>query len=257
MAAKKSGKKKVVRSKVVAALSSPRARSSNDKTPRTKKATAARRPKVAAAPSKSATAPAKVADAATRKSVPRKPVAARSASAASKPRGGAIEAEGRVATARSVEAPIAEGDLAPAFELADHSGTSINSAELAGKAYVLYFYPKDDTPGCTAQACSFRDAAREFDKVGVRVIGVSPDSGASHQKFRAKHELPFTLLSDTDKALSSAYGAWAKKKNYGREYMGVVRSTFLIGADGVVRRAWRGVRVNGHVAQVQAAAESL
>jgi peroxiredoxin Q/BCP len=257
MAAKKSGKKKIVRSKVVAAASSARARSSNDKTPRTKKATAARRPKVAAAATKLAAAPAKVADVATRKSIPRKPVAARSAPAASKQRGGALEAKGRAATARSVEAPIAEGDLAPPFELADHSGTTIKSAELAGKAYVLYFYPKDDTPGCTVEACGFRDAAREFDKVGVRVIGVSPDNGPSHQKFRAKHELPFTLLSDTDKALASAYGAWAKKKNYGREYMGVVRSTFLVGADGVVRRAWRAVRVNGHVAQVQTAAESL
>jgi len=257
MAAKKSGKKKVVRSKAVAAASSARARPSNDKTPRTKKATTAPRPKVAAAPRKSAAAPAKVATLTTRKSAVRKPVLAASAPVASKQRGGAIAAKGRVATARPEEAPLAEGDPAPAFALADHTGTTVTSAELTGQPYVLYFYPKDDTPGCTVEACGFRDAIREFDKVGVRVIGVSPDSGVSHQKFRAKHELPFTLLSDSDKALSSAYGAWAKKKNYGREYMGVVRSTFLVGADGVVRRAWRGVRVNGHVAQVQAAAESL
>jgi peroxiredoxin Q/BCP len=136
-------------------------------------------------------------------------------------------------------------------------GAEVSSAGLAGTPYVLYFYPKDDTPGCTTEACGFRDALPDFEKLGVRVLGVSPDSSASHQRFRVKYELPFTLLSDADKSLSSAYGAWALKKNYGREYMGVVRSTFLVDASGVIRNAWRGVKVNGHVEKVQAAAAAL
>ncbi len=154
-------------------------------------------------------------------------------------------------------AALGEGDRAPSFELEDYRGGTLSSKDLGGQAYVLYFYPKDDTPGCTTQACGFRDAAAPFDRAGVRVIGVSPDSIASHQKFSAKYQLPFSLLSDVEQQLATAYGAWALKKNYGREYMGVVRSTFLINADGVIVKAWRGVRVNGHVAAVQAAAEQL
>jgi peroxiredoxin len=153
--------------------------------------------------------------------------------------------------------PLDQGDRAPAFTLIDHRGQSISSAELAGHPYVLYFYPKDDTPGCTVEACGFRDAASEFDKAGVRVIGVSPDNVASHQRFIAKHNLPFTLLCDGEQELATAYGTWALKKNYGREYMGIVRSTFLIGGDGLIKNAWRSVRVNGHVAAVQAAAQQL
>jgi thioredoxin-dependent peroxiredoxin len=152
---------------------------------------------------------------------------------------------------------VAEGDTAPSFALPDQGGARVSSGELAGQPYVLYFYPKDDTPGCTTQACGFRDALPDFEKLGVRVIGVSPDSSASHERFRTKYELPFTLLSDADKQLSTAYGAWALKKNYGREYMGVVRSTFLVDSEGVIRHAWRGVKVNGHVEKVQAAAASL
>ena len=154
-------------------------------------------------------------------------------------------------------AGVTEGDAAPSFELDDQAGASLSSAELDGKPYVLYFYPKDDTPGCTTQACGFRDALPDFKKLGVRVIGVSPDSSSSHERFVAKYSLPFTLLSDPDKTLSAAYGVWAKKQNYGREYMGVVRSTFLIDADGVVQKTWRSVKVNGHVEQVQAAAAAL
>jgi peroxiredoxin Q/BCP len=157
----------------------------------------------------------------------------------------------------SVPARVDAGDAAPSFTLPDETGAKVSSAELAGSPYVLYFYPKDDTPGCTTEACGFRDALPEFEKLGVRVLGVSPDSSVSHQRFRAKYELPFTLLSDADKALSTAYGAWALKKNYGREYMGVVRSTFLVDAAGVIRNAWRGVKVNGHVEKVQAAAAAL
>jgi peroxiredoxin Q/BCP len=152
---------------------------------------------------------------------------------------------------------LSAGDAAPSFALPDETGAQVSSADLAGSPYVLYFYPKDDTPGCTTEACGFRDALSDFEKLGVRVLGVSPDSSASHQRFRAKYELPFTLLSDADKSLSSAYGAWALKKNYGREYMGVVRSTFLVDASGVIRNAWRGVKVNGHVEKVQAAAAAL
>jgi len=150
-----------------------------------------------------------------------------------------------------------EGDRAPRFTLTDQRGKPVSSEELAGHPYVLYFYPKDDTPGCTLQACGFRDAASEFERAGVRVIGVSPDNVASHQKFIAKHKLPFTLLCDGEQELATAYGTWALKKNYGREYMGIVRSTFLIGADGLIKKAWRTVRVNGHVAAVQAEAQQL
>jgi thioredoxin-dependent peroxiredoxin len=158
---------------------------------------------------------------------------------------------------RASSTPLGEGDRAPRFELSDHRGESLSSDDLAGHPYVLYFYPKDDTPGCTVEACGFRDAASEFEEAGVRVIGVSPDNVASHQRFIAKHKLPFTLLCDGEQELATAYGTWALKKNYGREYMGIVRSTFLIGADGVIKNAWRSVRVNGHVAAVQAAAQQL
>jgi thioredoxin-dependent peroxiredoxin len=152
---------------------------------------------------------------------------------------------------------LAAGDRAASFELPDQSGASVSSAELAGKPYVLYFYPKDDTPGCTTQACGFRDAAADFEGVGVRVIGVSPDSVSSHQRFVSKYGLPFTLLSDSSQKLAAAYGVWSLKKNYGREYMGIVRSTFLINGEGVVQKVWRSVRVNGHVPEVQAAAAEL
>jgi peroxiredoxin Q/BCP len=149
------------------------------------------------------------------------------------------------------------GDRAPSFELPDQDGATLSSASLAGQPYVLYFYPKDDTPGCTTEACGFRDAFPELDGAGVRVLGVSPDSIASHQRFVGKYGLPFTLLSDSSRELASAYGVWALKKNYGREFMGIVRSTFLVDGAGVVRKVWRGVRVNGHVPEVRAAAAEL
>jgi peroxiredoxin Q/BCP len=122
---------------------------------------------------------------------------------------------------------------------------------------VLYFYPKDDTPGCTTEACAFRDTLSEFESLGVRVIGVSPDSSTSHERFRKKYGLQFPLLSDPEHTLASAYGVWAMKKNYGREYMGIVRSTFLIDAGGRIRNAWRNVRVNGHIDAVRGAAAAL
>jgi peroxiredoxin Q/BCP len=153
--------------------------------------------------------------------------------------------------------PPGIGDDAPAFELSDHEGKRFSSEALAGKPYVLYFYPKDDTPGCTREACDFRDARASFEANGVRVIGVSPDSVASHGKFGGKYGLNFPLLADVDRELTKAYGAWVLKKNYGREYLGVERSTFLVGADGKLKQIWRRVRVNGHVAAVQEAAAAL
>jgi peroxiredoxin Q/BCP len=165
----------------------------------------------------------------------------------------------RASYARKLAAALAPGGQVWVvdFTLDSDTGESVTLSSLQGSPVVLYFYPKDDTPGCTAQACGIRDAWGEFEKAGAVVLGVSPDGVASHQKFVAKYGLPFTLLSDTSRELASAYGVWALKKNYGREFMGIVRSTFLVDGEGVVRKAWRGVRVNGHVPAVQAAAAEL
>lgn len=148
---------------------------------------------------------------------------------------------------------IVPGSKAPEFRLQDQAGRWVTSKELRGAPYVLYFYPKDDTPGCTQEACDFRDAISAFKRAGAHVIGVSPDSVATHAKFSAKQRLPFTLLSDNSRELCNAYGAWVKKRLYGREYMGVERSTFVVGPTGLVRRVWRGVKVPGHAAAVLAA----
>jgi len=153
----------------------------------------------------------------------------------------------------AASASLAEGSKAPAFSLPDETGTVVSSASLAGKPYVIYFYPKDDTPGCTKEACDFRDNLKAFNGAKVRVLGVSPDDPKRHAKFKEKYGLNFTLLSDVDKTLIGAYGIWIKKLNYGREYMGVQRSTFLIDKSGRVAKAWNGVRVPGHVEAVLAA----
>jgi thioredoxin-dependent peroxiredoxin len=155
------------------------------------------------------------------------------------------------------KAALGVGDKAPSFALADAAGVRVTSSSLAGKPYVLYFYPKDNTPGCTQEACAFRDQYRDFKKLGVEVLGVSPDSVKTHQGFTEKQELPFRLLSDESKELASAYGVWALKKNYGREFMGIVRSTFLVDAAGKIVQAWRGVRVNGHVEAVALEAKKV
>lgn len=152
---------------------------------------------------------------------------------------------------------LTEGTQAPAFELPDQRGTVVSSASLAGKPYVLYFYPKDNTPGCTIEACDFRDNFGRFKQTQVQVFGVSPDSSKSHAGFAEKFELPFTLLADADKSLVNAYGVWVKKLNYGREYMGVERSTFLVGADGTIKKVWRNVKVKGHADQVLEQASAL
>jgi len=134
--------------------------------------------------------------------------------------------------------PVEAGKKAPAFKLQDASGRTVTLADFAGKDLILYFYPKDDTPGCTKEACGFRDEWAALRKRGVAVVGVSPDSGASHQKFAAKYKLPFTLLSDPDRKAMKDYGAWGEKMLYGKKTTGVIRSTVWIGRDGKVKKHW-------------------
>ena len=164
----------------------------------------------------------------------------------------AVKAPAKAAAPKSGGARVGEGSKAPAFSLVDDSGTLVSSASLAGKPYVLYFYPKDDTPGCTKEACDFRDNLSAFNGQKLRVLGVSPDDPGRHTKFKQKYGLTFTLLSDTEKTLANAYGVWVEKQNYGRTYMGVERSTFLIDKSGTIKKAWHRVRVPGHVADVLA-----
>ena len=145
---------------------------------------------------------------------------------------------------------IEEGTQAPDFALAADDGKTVTLSELRGKPVVLYFYPKDDTPGCTAQACEIRDVYREFQQRGAVVLGVSRDDSESHRRFREKYGLPFTLLSDPDHEVSEAYGVWGERKNYGKTYMGINRSTFVIDADGTVTKALYGVKPDGHAERV-------
>lgn len=147
---------------------------------------------------------------------------------------------------------VAVGQQAPDFTLPASSGKTISLHDYRGKNVVLYFYPKDMTPGCTTEACDFRDYHPEFAKLDTVVLGISPDDVKSHDKFTAKHELPFPLLADVDHQVAEAYGVWVLKKMYGREYMGIERSTFLIGKDGVVANVWPKVKVAGHVQDVLA-----
>ena len=156
------------------------------------------------------------------------------------------------------EAPmLAVGDKAPTFELARDGGATVSSKDLQGKPYVLYFYPKDNTPGCTQESCDFRDNFARITAKGVDVFGVSRDSVKSHDNFKAKYELPFVLLSDPDKTLHAAYGAWGLKKMYGKEVEGTIRSTFLVDAKGKIVAAWPKVSVKGHVDQVLAEIDKL
>lgn len=149
-----------------------------------------------------------------------------------------------------------EGASAPDFELQGAQGP-VQLADFAGKPLVVYFYPKDDTSGCTKEAQEFTALAAEFAKAGVALLGVSKDSLASHAKFTAKYDLAVPLASDPEGAMIEAYGSWVEKNMYGRKYMGIERSTFLIGADGKLARIWRKVRVPGHAAEVLKAAQSL
>ncbi len=149
------------------------------------------------------------------------------------------------------------GTAAPDFELPGDSDKAIRLSKLRGKKVVVYFYPKDDTSGCTRQAQDFSRLATEFKKAGIDVIGISPDSIASHAKFRAKHDLSVQLASDEDKKTANAYEVWVEKSMYGRKYMGIERSTFLIDAKGKLARIWRKVKVPGHAEEVLAAAKAL
>jgi thioredoxin-dependent peroxiredoxin len=153
--------------------------------------------------------------------------------------------------------PPSEGDKAPAFTLAADSGGKVSLSDFKGKTLVLYFYPRDDTTGCTKEALAFSEKLPQFRKAGAEVIGVSKDSAARHDKFKEKHGLKLTLASDEDGGIVEQYGSWIEKSMYGRKYMGIDRSTFLIDGKGVIRRVWRKVRVPGHVDEVLEAVKSL
>ena len=147
-------------------------------------------------------------------------------------------------------ARLEAGDKAPAFTLPDQDGKKISLREFKGGNVVVYFYPADDTPGCTKEACQFNDNLQAFSRAGVKVVGISPDGGAKHTRFREKYGLKFPLLSDPEHTVMSAYGAWGEKTMYGKRTVGTIRSTFLIDAKGVVTRACTSVRADGHAAKV-------
>ena len=150
-----------------------------------------------------------------------------------------------------------EGDKAPDFDLPTDGTGRVSLKALRGKAVVVYFYPRDDTPGCTKEACGFNDALADFSRVKAEIVGVSKDKEASHARFRDKYGLKFRLAADVDTKVAQAYGVWIEKSLYGRKYMGMDRATFLIDKAGVVRRVWRGVKVPGHVDEVLEAAKAL
>ena len=152
-----------------------------------------------------------------------------------------------------LELKLLPGDKAPEFTAMTHDGKTISLAGLRGKNVVLYFYPRDDTPGCTKEACGFRDSFAEFTKKGAVVLGVSTDPAKQHAKFVAKYKLPFALLVDEDKQIVTAYGVWGEKKFMGRKYQGTHRITFLIGPDGRIKRIWPGVKPDEHAAEVLSA----
>jgi len=152
---------------------------------------------------------------------------------------------------------IEEGKKAPAFTLSADDGSKVKLADLAGSPVVLYFYPKDDTPGCTKEACAFRDQHKQLAKLGAKVFGVSPDTVESHEKFRDKFDLNFPLLADPDHKMAEKYGAWREKNMYGKKSMGIQRSTYLIDAQGKVAKVWKRVKVDGHDEKVIEAIQKL
>jgi peroxiredoxin Q/BCP len=154
-------------------------------------------------------------------------------------------------------ARLAAGDRAPAFTLTDHDGAKVALGDYAGSPVVVYFYPADDTPGCTKEACQFNDNLRAFDRAGIAVVGISPDDAASHTAFRRKYGLRFPLLSDPGHKTMERYGAWGEKTLYGKKMVGVIRSTFLVDSTGKIARAWYGVRADGHADKVLAEAKAL
>ncbi len=155
--------------------------------------------------------------------------------------------------AKEIQLNLKEGDKAPAFTAETSGGGKVSLADFKGQNVILYFYPKDDTPGCTKEACAFRDHFADFKKKGAVVLGVSPDPVKSHDKFVEKFKLPFTLLADTDKKIVEAYGVWGQKTFMGRKYMGTFRVTFLIGPDGKIKKIWPAVKPEEHAAEVLAA----
>jgi peroxiredoxin Q/BCP len=152
---------------------------------------------------------------------------------------------------------IEAGQKAPAFTLTADDGTKVRLSELKGQPVVVYFYPRDDTPGCTREACAFRDQSAALKKLGAKVLGISTDSIESHGKFRDKYQLNFPLLADPDHAVAEKFGAWREKNMYGKKSMGIQRSTFLIDADGKVAKVWKAVKVDGHDEHVLAALKEL
>jgi Peroxiredoxin len=152
---------------------------------------------------------------------------------------------------------VEEGKKAPDFSAATDGGKKLKLSDLRGKPVVLYFYPKDDTSGCTAEACGFRDNAAAFKKLKAQVVGVSKDSVASHDKFKKKYSLTFPLVSDADGKICAKYGTWVEKSLYGRKYMGIERATFLIDKEGTVAKVWHKVKVAGHVDEVAEALKAL
>ena len=152
---------------------------------------------------------------------------------------------------------IEAGERAPAFTLTADDGTKVRLADLKGQPVVLYFYPRDDTPGCTREACAFRDQQAQLKKLGAQVLGISPDSSESHERFRDKYRLNFPLLSDPDHAVAEKYGAWREKNMYGKVSLHIQRSTYLVDADGKVAKVWKAVKVDGHDEQVVAALGEL
>jgi peroxiredoxin Q/BCP len=153
--------------------------------------------------------------------------------------------------------PLAPGDTAPAFKLPADGGDELKLSDFKGRTVVLYFYPKDDTAGCTKEALAFSGNIKAFERAGATIIGASKDPVASHDKFKRKHGLAHRLVSDADGSLCEDYGVWVEKSMYGRKYMGIERSTFLIDAKGVVRQVWRKVKVPGHIDEVLAAVKAL
>jgi peroxiredoxin Q/BCP len=152
---------------------------------------------------------------------------------------------------------LEEGDKVPALTLTADDGSKIKLADLKGSPVVLYFYPRDDTPGCTREACDFRDRSQELKKLGAKIFGVSPDDVTSHVKFKGKYKLNFPLLADPDHKTAEKFGAWREKNMYGKKSVGIVRSTFLIGSDGVIKKVWRSVKVDGHDAAVLEALKAI
>ena len=152
---------------------------------------------------------------------------------------------------------VGEGDMAPEFEMPATGGRTVSLAGLKGKPFVLYFYPKADTPGCTKEACAFQEALPQLGSIGLDVIGVSPDKMKPIEKFAEKFSMSFPLASDETKEVAERYGTWVEKSMYGRKYMGMERSTFLVDAEGKIAKAWRKVSVTGHAAAVLKAAQAL